>query len=68
MSGNQPLDTNSAALVVNTSLSSSVSGTYLVINDGIAGFQHQQDLLINITGYSGTLPGVGTIPVTSFFV
>ncbi|OSO92916.1 hypothetical protein B7O87_06625 [Cylindrospermopsis raciborskii CENA303] len=59
---------NSAALVVNTSSSSSVAGTYLVIDDVLPGFQSSNDLLVNITGYSGVLPSFGTIPVTSFFV
>ncbi|MGC8454483.1 MAG: bluetail domain-containing putative surface protein, partial [Cylindrospermopsis raciborskii] len=64
--GNQALGINSAALVGVTTLG--IAGTYLVINDGVAGFQSGNDLLVNITGYSGALPSFGTIPVTSFFV
>ncbi|WP_211083913.1 bluetail domain-containing putative surface protein [Cylindrospermopsis raciborskii] len=64
--GNQGLGINSAALVGVTTLG--IAGTYLVINDGVAGFQSGNDLLVNITGYSGALPSFGTIPVTSFFV
>jgi len=57
---------NSAALVSVTT--SGITGTYLVINDGVAGFQSSNDLLVNITGYSGTLPALGTIAVSSLFV
>jgi hypothetical protein len=64
--GNQGLGINSAALVGVTTLG--IAGTYLVINDGVADFQSGNDLLVNITGYSGKLPSFGTIPVTSFFV
>jgi ELWxxDGT repeat protein len=61
--GNQALGINSAALVRDNS-----SSTYLIINDGTAGFQSANDLVINLTGLTGTLPALGTIPVNSFFV
>jgi len=64
--GNQALEVNSAALVQVTT--AGIAGTYLVINDNTAGFQSNNDLLINITGYSGTLPALGAISVNSFFV
>jgi hypothetical protein len=32
-----------------------LSGTYLLINDGLAGYQSTNDLVVNITGYTGTL-------------
>jgi hypothetical protein len=64
--GNQTLGNNSAALVVSTT--AGIGGTYLVVNDGVAGFNSSTDLVINMTGYSGTLPGLGIIPVTSLFV
>jgi Ca2+-binding RTX toxin-like protein len=58
--GNQPLGINSAALVViNTD-------SYLVINDGTAGFQLSNDLVIEVKT-SGLLPPMGAIPVTNFF-
>ena len=66
LTGNQALGVNSAALVEVTT--ASIAGTYLVINDGVAGFQSGNDLLVNITGYSGTLPALGTIAVSSFFI
>ena len=66
LTGNQALGVNSAALVEVTT--ASIAGTYLVINDGVAGFQSSNDLLVNITGYSGTLPALGTIAVSSFFI
>jgi len=60
--GNQPLGINRAALVkANTA-------TYLIINDRTAGFQSSSDLVINLTGITGTLPALGLIPVNSFFV
>jgi ELWxxDGT repeat protein len=61
--GNQALGINSAALVRDNS-----SSTYLIINDGTAGFQSANDLVINLTGLTGTLPALGPIPVNSFFV
>jgi ELWxxDGT repeat protein len=62
--GNQALGMNSAALVrvANTTT------TYLIINDGTAGFQSANDLVINLTGLTGTFPALGPIPVNSFFV
>ena len=66
LTGNQALGVNSAALVNVTT--SGIAWTYLVINDGVAGFQSSNDLLVNITGYSGTLPALGTIGVSSFFI
>ncbi|MEB3173840.1 MAG: calcium-binding protein, partial [Cyanobacteriota bacterium] len=60
--GNQALGINSAALVrANTS-------TYLIVNDGTAGFQSANDLVINLTGITGAFPALGTIPVGNFFV
>ena len=64
--GNQGLGVNSAALVQVTT--GAIAGTYLVINDSMAGFQSSNDLLINITGFTGTLPALGNIPVSNFFV
>jgi methionine-rich copper-binding protein CopC len=66
LAGNQALGINSAALVVATTCS--IAGTYLVINDGTAGFQASNDLVINLTGYTGTLPPLGNITVSSFFI
>ncbi|NCQ95506.1 MAG: hypothetical protein GPJ33_09460, partial [Microcystis aeruginosa W11-03] len=64
--GNQALAVNSAALVQVTG--GAIAGTYLVINDSTAGFQSSNDLLINITGFTGTLPALGNIPVGNFFI
>jgi Ca2+-binding RTX toxin-like protein len=63
--GNQALGVNDAVLV--TVGSGSAAGTYLAINDHIAGFQQANDLVINISGYSGSLPGFGNLAVASFF-
>lgn len=64
-SGNQALGVNSAALV---QVTGAIAGTYIAINDGIVGFQAGSDSLINITGYTGTLPALGAItPVGSWF-
>ncbi|BAI90117.1 SBBP repeat-containing protein [Arthrospira platensis NCB002] len=64
--GRQRLEPNSAALVRATH--GDIRGTYLVINDNVPGFQPRNDLVINITGYTGDLPGFGEIPVEDFFV
>ncbi|WP_287738211.1 Calx-beta domain-containing protein, partial [Microcystis sp. M048S1] len=66
ITGNQGLGVNSAALVQVTT--GAIAGTYLVINDSTAGFQSSNDLLINITGFTGTLPALGSINVSSFFI
>ncbi|MCZ8192075.1 MAG: hyalin, partial [Microcystis sp. LE19-338.1B] len=62
--GNQALGTNSAVLV----RVANATTTYLIINDGTAGFQSANDLVINLTGLTGTLPALGPIAVNSFFV
>lgn len=62
MPGAQPLATGAAALVVVP------NATYLVINNEISGFQSNQDLLVNLTGYSGVLPPVGIIAVGNLFI
>ena len=64
--GHQPLAINSAALVVATA--PAIAGTYLVINDAVAGFQPGNDLTINISGHSGVLPAAGTVAVSQWFV
>ena len=56
---------NAAALVRSTN--AAIAGTYLLINDGTAGRSLTSDLLIDITGYSGTLPALGVRPVKSVF-
>ncbi|AKV70102.1 beta strand repeat-containing protein [Microcystis panniformis] len=66
ITGNQGLGVNSAALVQVTT--GAIAGTYLVINDSTAGFQSSNDLLVNITGFTGTLPALGNIPVGNFFI
>ncbi|MBG1266459.1 calcium-binding protein [Nostoc sp. WHI] len=66
LAGNQALGVNSAALVRVTS--GAIAGTYLTINNSTAGFQSSSDLLVNLTGLTGTLPAFGNIAVSSFFV
>ncbi|HIK10546.1 MAG TPA: Ig-like domain-containing protein [Oscillatoriaceae cyanobacterium M33_DOE_052] len=66
LAGNQALGLNSAALFVATN--SGIAGTYLVVNDATAGFQSDNDLVVNITGYTGTLPAMGAITPGSFFI
>ena len=65
LANNQAFGVNSAAFVNVTT--SGIAGTYLVINDGVPGYQSNNDLLVNITGYSGALPALGSIGVGSFF-
>lgn len=60
--GNQALGINRAALV------KAGASTYLIVNDGVAGFQSANDLAINLTGFTGALPALGSIPVNNFFV
>ena len=66
LAGNQALLANSAALVQVTA--GAIAGTYLLINDSTATLSFTNDLLVNITGFSGALPGFGNItPVSHFF-
>jgi Ca2+-binding RTX toxin-like protein len=63
--GNQALGNGNAAIVVSTV--AGIAGTYLIVDDGVAGF-NSNDLVVNITGFSGSLPALGAItPVSSFF-
>ncbi|WP_445305663.1 bluetail domain-containing putative surface protein [Microcoleus sp. herbarium2] len=39
-----------------------------MINDGTAGFQASNDLAILLTRHTGTLPPLGDITVSSFFI
>ncbi|WP_308255811.1 bluetail domain-containing putative surface protein, partial [Geminocystis sp. GBBB08] len=66
LAGAQALGVNSAALVVVTT--AGITGTYLVVNDSTAGFQSANDLVVNLTGSTGTLPALGNIAVSSVFV
>lgn len=66
LAGNQALGVNGAVLVKVTS--GAIAGTYLAINDSIAGFQASSDVLVNLTGLTGTLPALGNIAVSSFFI
>ena len=66
LAGNQALAASSAALVQVTA--GAIAGTYLFINDSTAALSLANDLLVNITGFGGALPGLGSIPVASFFV
>ena len=65
LAGNQPLAPNAAALVRATN--AAIAGTYLLINDPASPLNASNDLLINLTGQSGTLPAIGIIPATSVF-
>lgn len=66
IAGNQALAPKSAALVVATA--PAIAGTYLVLNDAVAGFQPSSDLVVNLTGLTGSLPALGSSPVSSWFV
>jgi alpha-tubulin suppressor-like RCC1 family protein len=63
--GDQPLAANAAALVRSTN--AAIAGTYLLINDANAGRSLTADLMVNITGFSGTLPALGVRPVGTVF-
>jgi hypothetical protein len=65
LAGNQSLAANGAALVRATN--SAIAGTYLLINDSTASLNASNDLLINLTGYSGTLPALGSSAANRVF-
>jgi Ca2+-binding RTX toxin-like protein len=64
LAGNQALALGGAVIVASNS--AAIAGTYLIIDDGVAGLS-SNDLVVNITGSSGTLPTFGSTPVNSFF-
>ena len=63
--GNQALRANGAALV--RSNNRAIRGTYLLINDRKAALSTRDDLLVNITGFKGSLPGLGRIDSSLVF-
>lgn len=65
-SGNQALGGNGAALVRATH--AAIAGTYLVINNSVAGRSDSDDLMIKLNGFTGPLPAIGTVGVGTVFV
>ena len=66
LAGNQPLAPNAAVLVRATN--PAIAGTYLLINDPASPLNANIDLLINLTGHSGTLPAIGASAANRIFV
>jgi predicted extracellular nuclease len=64
LGGNQALINGGAAIVVSTG--AGIAGTYLIIDDGNSVF-NSNDLVVNITGLTGSTPALGSIAVNSFF-
>ncbi|MBD2505061.1 beta strand repeat-containing protein [Anabaena azotica] len=60
LTGSQPLTTNQAVFFGWN------GGTYLSVNDGIAGFNASSDLFINVTGITGTL-ATGSLTPNNYF-
>ena len=63
--GNQALGANSAVLVRSTN--AAIAGTYLLINNGVAGRSDLDDVMVRLNGSSGALPALGVSPVSSVF-
>jgi Ca2+-binding RTX toxin-like protein len=63
--GNQSLTNGDAAIVVSTG--AGIAGTYLVIDGYAPGFNADDLIVVNITGFSGNLPSFGSVPFNSFF-
>lgn len=66
LAGQQALGINSAVLVSSTN--AAIAGTYILVNNGIAGRSTNDDLLIRLGQFSGTLPALGTIPPGTVFL
>jgi hypothetical protein len=64
--GNQALAAKSAALVRATH--AAIAGTYLVVNNAVAGRSNSDDLMIKLNGFTGALPALGAIPINSVFL
>ncbi|MFN9620825.1 MAG: Calx-beta domain-containing protein [Synechococcaceae cyanobacterium] len=63
--GKQRLKANSATLIRATR--PEIKGTYLLINDSNPGLDLDRDLMVNISGFNGRLPRLGSLPVDSVF-
>jgi ELWxxDGT repeat protein len=63
--GNQALGANGAVLVRSTN--AAIAGTYLVVNNGVAGRSLTDDVMVKLNGSSGALPALGVSPVSSVF-
>ncbi|MFM6433834.1 MAG: bluetail domain-containing putative surface protein [Microcystis panniformis] len=57
---------NGAALVKVTT--AAIAANYIIVNDNVAGFQRANELLVNVTGITVTLPALGSNTVSNFFV
>lgn len=64
--GRQALGANSAVLVQATQ--SAIAGTYLLINNATPGRSITEDLLIHLSGFTGTLPPLGAMDPSRLFV
>ena len=63
--GNQPLRRRAAVLVRATN--AEIRGTYLLVNNGNRRLNPSADLMVEITGFSGRLPGLGAIDPAVLF-
>ncbi len=58
------ISTGGAVLIASNS--APIAGTYLIVDDGVTGLSNN-DLVVNITGFSGALPTFGSVPVSTLF-
>jgi Ca2+-binding RTX toxin-like protein len=63
--GKQRLNANSATLIRATR--PEIKGTYLLINDSNPGLDLSRDLMVDISGFNGRLPRLGSLRVDSVF-
>ena len=66
LTGNQGLGANGAALVQATN--AAIAGTYLVVNNAVAGRSTNDDLMIKLNGITGAFPALGVIRPGVMFV
>jgi Ca2+-binding RTX toxin-like protein len=66
VSGSQALGANAAVLV--TATNSAIAGTYIFINNSTKTLSTTSDLLINITGYQGSIPALGSLTIETVFI
>lgn len=64
--GNQALAANGAVLVQATN--QSIQGTYLVVNNSVAGRSDRDDVMIKLNALTGALPPLGVTPINSVFL
>lgn len=64
LAGSQALGLNAAVFVRSTN--AAIAGSYIFVNDAVAGLQTATDIALNVTGINA-LPALGALSVATYF-